>query len=209
MFHRIKQVLLRSTMGIMAGNTRSRTGLDPVMGIDKACLILVVTFSTEFRDRLLGQRRVIGTVCIVTSGTVLRGGRMQRAVTPELGDLAMTVETKSRHAFGQITGMRRSVAVMTGHALHLGHRIMLDFVLADFGFNIRVAVEADLSRLPGDEISLIGAMGAMTHTAVTFGKWRVSGLFRSFADQVLVAGHAEFSFVGGLFEKTGLVAPMG
>jgi len=101
------------------------------------------------------------------------------------------------------------MTVVTGHALHLCHRIMFDFVITDFGFDIRMAVETDLARLTGDEVSLIGAMSAMTHAALPFGKWRMCSLFSTFSNQILVTGHAEFPIVGGLLEKPGLVSAMG
>jgi len=56
MLYLIQQVLLRSAMGVVAGNTRSGAGLDPVMGVDKACFFLIVTFGAELSDRFIGQR---------------------------------------------------------------------------------------------------------------------------------------------------------
>jgi len=101
------------------------------------------------------------------------------------------------------------MSVMTGYTLLLCCRIMFEFIFVDLGSYVRVTVETNLTRLPGNEEGLTGAMGAMTEAAIPLGKRWMSGLFRSFADQVFVTGHAKFPFVHGLFEKTGFIAAMG
>lgn len=98
----------------------------------------------------------------MTGSAILCSRRMQSAVTPILSHFAMTAETKCRLAFTLICSMGRTMAAVTGNALPFCHRFMLDLVLADLGFNFRMAIEANLPRLILDEIGLIGAMRAVT-----------------------------------------------
>ena len=47
MAYRIKQIFLRSAMGIMTGDARFRSRPDPLMGVGKICTILFVAFGAE------------------------------------------------------------------------------------------------------------------------------------------------------------------
>jgi len=47
MAYRIKQIFLRSAMGIMTGDARFRPRPDPLMGVGKICGILFVAFGAE------------------------------------------------------------------------------------------------------------------------------------------------------------------
>jgi hypothetical protein len=55
MAHRIKQVFLRSAMGIVAGDTGFRPWRDPLMGFDKTGCLLIMALGAEFADRDNGQ----------------------------------------------------------------------------------------------------------------------------------------------------------
>jgi len=97
--HGIKQVLLRSTMGIMAGNAGVRPWPDPLMGVAERRVVQVVTIGTDLAGRFPGQGRVIGSVGIMTSGTVLSGRRMQRAIPPVFSNFTVAIETQGRLTF--------------------------------------------------------------------------------------------------------------
>lgn len=89
-------------MRIMAGNTGFRSRLDPLMGITEGSVVQVVTLGTELTGRCPGQGRIIGSVGIMTGGTILSGRRMQRAIPPILCNLAVATETQGRLAFALI-----------------------------------------------------------------------------------------------------------
>jgi hypothetical protein len=55
----IEQVFLRSTMGIMTGDTRFRSRSDSLMSADKACVVKFMTFGTKLTTWCQGQ------VCMV------------------------------------------------------------------------------------------------------------------------------------------------
>lgn len=50
MAHGIKQVLLRTAMRIVAGDTRFRPGLDPLMGFTKTGGLLVMALGAKLAD---------------------------------------------------------------------------------------------------------------------------------------------------------------
>lgn len=112
---------------------------------------------------------------------------MQSAVAPVLGYLAVTAETKGRLAFTLIAGMGRTMAAVTGNTLPFNDRLMLDLVTVHLGFDIRMAIEADLSRLVLDETGLFGTVGAVTDEAFTIGKRRMGSFFSLFINQLLMA----------------------
>ena len=112
---------------------------------------------------------------------------MQSSVAPVLGYLAVTAETKGRLAFTLIAGMGGTMSAMTGNTLSFNDRLMLDLVTRHLGFDIRMAIEADLSRLVLDETGLFGAVGAVTDEAFTIGKRRMGSFFSLFVNQLLMA----------------------
>ena len=195
----IKEILLRSAVGIVAGHARLGARPDPMVGIQEG-FVLLVAFGAEVTALFLGQGGIIGAVGIVAGGTVLGGGRMQCPIAPVLGHLAVTLQTEGRQAPFQVPGVGRAVAVMAGHALHLGGRVVLHFGLFDLGLHLRMTVETDLTRLILDEVLLIGGMGTVTGEAVPLGKGRMGRFFRLFGRQILMAGQAELPLVGGRLE---------
>lgn len=54
MAHGIKQVFLRSTVGIMAGDTGYRPWCNPLMGFGKASCFLIVALGAELVERRNG-----------------------------------------------------------------------------------------------------------------------------------------------------------
>jgi len=123
----------------------------------------------------------------MAGSTILCGWWMQGTVAPVLGYLAVTAETNGRLAFTLIAGMGRTMAAMTGNTLPFNYRLMLDLVPGHLGFDIRMAIEADLSRLAPDETGLFGAVGAVTDEAFTIGKRRMGSFFSLFVNQLLMA----------------------
>lgn len=101
------------------------------------------------------------------------------------------------------------MAVVTDNTLHLGHRFMLDLVIAHLSLDLRMAVEANLPCLSLDETGLIGTMGTVTGQAISFGKGRMSGLFGLFGNQVLMTGQTELPFIRGDLEQPGVIPAMG
>ena len=112
---------------------------------------------------------------------------MQGAIPPILGHLAVTAETNGRLAFALIAGMRRTMAAMTGNTLPCNYRLMLDLVPGHLDFDIRMAIEADLSWFVLDETGLLSAVLAVTDEAFAFSKRRMGSFFSLFVNQMLMA----------------------
>jgi hypothetical protein len=124
----------------------------------------------------------------MAGGAIFRGGRMSRAVSPILGHLAVTTETQGRLALLLVAGMRRTMAAVAGDTLQFSRRLMLEPVSANFGLDLRMAVEAYFSRLAFDEISLIRSMRAVAVETIALGKRRMGGFFQLFPDQIIMTG---------------------
>jgi hypothetical protein len=58
-FLRVKQILFRAAMGIMAGNARIGPRLDRLMGGEEVRLGLIMTFGAEFGDGPLGHKLMV------------------------------------------------------------------------------------------------------------------------------------------------------
>jgi len=123
----------------------------------------------------------------MAGSTILCGWWMQGTVAPVLGYLAVTAETNGRLAFTLIAGMGRTMAAMTGNTLPFNDRLMLDLEPGHLGFDIRMAIEADLSWFVLDETGLIGAVCAVTDEAFAFGKRRMCSFFSLLVNQMLMA----------------------
>jgi len=85
---------------------------------------------------------------------------------------------------------------------------MLDPVLIRFGFNIVMAVKADLPRRADDQVGLIGAMRTMADQAIALGEGGVCGLCLDRTGQVFVAGQAKYTVIQGGDQKAGLFSAM-
>ena len=209
MTHWIKQVLLRSAVGVVAGNARFRPRLYPLMGIDKTFGVLLMALGAELTARLPGQCGMVRAVGVMAGGAILCGRLVQSALPPILGHLAVTAETKGRLALALIAGMRRPVAAVAGHALHRSRGLMPDLVTAQLSRDVRMAVETDLPWLVLDQISLLGGVGAVAGEAVALCKGGMGALFRPFASQILMTGQTELSSVRRNLEQAGIFPAMG
>lgn len=109
----------------------------------------------------------------MTGEAIFPGWRVHCPLLPILGNFCMTAEAKCWHPFYQIAWIARSMAIMAGNALFFHYRLMLHLVLANLGFCISVAVEANLARLILYEKSLIGAVRTVTSETVTLGERRM------------------------------------
>ena len=129
-----------------------------------------MTFCAELTAGSLDQIGIVRTVSVVASGAFLSGWRVQCAIPPIFGNLSMTAEAKGGLAFYLVPGVRRTMAIVTDDTLHLCHRFVLDFKSSHLVFDIRMAVETYLSRLPFNQIGLIRSMIAVAGETIAVGK---------------------------------------
>lgn len=209
MAHRIQQILFRSAMRVMTGNTGSRPWFFAIVGRGKLGGILIVTLRTERADGFFDQSGVVAAMRAMAGGAVLAGRLMHRAVTPVLGHRAMTAKTKSRLGFFQVVGMSGAMTVVAGSALLFRHRFVLDLVLCDRCFGLVVAFETGLTGFPFDQLAMLGAMRRVAGQAVAIGKGLMGVFFRFAAGQIFMAGEAELTPAGAVPEQLALFAAMG
>lgn len=170
MTYRIEQILLRPAVWIVTGNTRLGAWFDPVMGVIEITTGLIVTLGTQFTTCRSGQGVIIAAVRIMAGRTILCRRLMQGAISPVPGHLAVTFEAKSRLGPSLKAGIRRAMATVAGHALHLRHRLMRIAIAFDLVLNIGVTVETDLARFCLDQIGLAGSMSSMAGKTVLLAK---------------------------------------
>jgi hypothetical protein len=179
------------------------------MGLDEFRGALVMALCAKLVNRGYHHEGIVRAMGTMAGGTVLGGGRVQGTIPPILGNLTMTAQTEGRHAFTQIRGMGRAMAAVTGHALPLGYRLVLDLFLLYVGSNVVMAAKADLPGLTFDEIGLVGAVRTVADEAVALGKGRMGGLGFLGLNQVLVASQAELPLIGRNLEKIGRIPAVG
>ena len=92
-------------MRIMTGGTRVGARLDPLMGIEKRSRLRIVAFGTNLIAGNQCHRRVIRTMRIMAVGTIFRGGRVKRTLSPILRHFTMAAKAKSRLALVLEAGM--------------------------------------------------------------------------------------------------------
>jgi hypothetical protein len=100
-------------------------------------------------------------------------GWMQCTFLPILRHPTVTIKAEPRLTLALVTGMGRTMATVTRHALHFGDRFMGDFVPSHFGLNLSMAVKTDLAGFVLDQIVLIASMSPVTKKALTFSKRRM------------------------------------
>lgn len=96
MAHRVKQVLLRSAMGIMTGYAGRWSRHDLMMRGGKLRSIRFMALRAERSDLIHFQGAVIRTMGPMTGGAFLSRRGMGRAVTPVFGHLAMATQAERR-----------------------------------------------------------------------------------------------------------------
>jgi hypothetical protein len=101
------------------------------------------------------------------------------------------------------------MSAVAGNALFISHRFMLDFIARHISFDLRMTIQADLTRLVLDKVFLIGAMRSVTGATFAPGERRMSEFFSLFRDQVLMARQAECPIVCCNLEQSGYVTTMG
>jgi len=121
----------------------------------------------------------------------------------------MTLEAERGLSFFNKAFMGGTMSTVAGNALHLCDRLVLNFIPLDFIRDIRVAGKTDFTRLPLDQISLIGSVGPVAFLALPFGEGVVSRRFRFLADQFLMTRKAEFAAFRRDRKQTRLLAAMG
>jgi hypothetical protein len=85
---------------------------------------------------------------------------------------------------------------------------MLKLVFGRFGFNLRMALQADLSGHALDELILLRAVGGMTNVAIAFSERNMGRLCRLLADQLLMTGQAELSLNRRQLKQSGNFSTM-
>ena len=95
------------------------------------------------------------------------------------------------------------MTTVTGNALVLCHRLVLNLVSSRFGCNLGMAVQTDLSGFAFEEFILFCSMRDMASVAITFGKRRVSRLFCLLVGQLRMTGQAEFTLRRCQFHHSG------
>lgn len=209
MTYRVKQVLFRTAMRVMAGNTGIRPRFDPVMGIDKIRRLRVVALRANFAAGDQGHGSVVRTVRTMAGGAILAGGLVNCAVTPVLGHFTVTPKTQRRLVLDLEVGMGRTMATVTGHTLLLHHRFMLELEPGCLRFNVRMAFQTNLPGPALDQLVLVSAVRCMAGVAIAFGKREMRRLCRLLNDQPLMTGQAEFALIRCHLQQPGLVPAMG
>lgn len=208
MTDRIQQVVLRSSMRIVAANARVLTRLDALVGGEKLRRVLVMALGAERAAGHAHQARLVGAVGIMAAGAILSSWLMQGTVTPVLRHFGMAAKAERRLPLAQVAGISGAVPAVTGDTVALADRIMLEPVLRGFRVHIVMAIEADLARLADDEVGLVGAMRAMARHAIALGKGIMCGLFLKRLGQLVVAGQAEGAVIECGMQEAGLFATM-